>query len=378
MHINAQFDSGNIEVVSVHPHGTADLRIRKDAGGLHMQWFYFRVDGAVGVDYTLRILNAGDASYPNGWLNYRVCTSSDRRTWTRLDTDFSDGVLTIEYKAQSALQWFAYFAPYTYDQHLDFLAHCQLSPLVTVDRLGATLDDRDLHRLRVGEGPLQFWLIGRQHPGESMASWWMDGFLKRLLDPQDQASKRLRQSSRLHIVPNMNPDGAVRGHLRCNAAGANLNREWAQPSLDRSPEVYHTRSAMDGTGVDFCLDVHGDEALPYNFLSGPEGIPGFEESRLPKLCDVFAAAYMQANSDLQKEFGYPITQPGKANMTLCTTAVAARFKCPAYTLEMPFKDNANAPDPIHGWSPARCGALGASAVDALDALATYIDSHPRS
>ena len=58
--------------------------------------------------------------------------------------------------------------------------------------------------------------------------------------------------------------------------GANLNREWAEPSLERSPEVYHTRAAMDASGVDFCLDVHGDEELPYNFLSGAEGIPGYE------------------------------------------------------------------------------------------------------
>lgn len=35
----------------------------------------------------------------------------------------------------------------------------------------------------------------------------------------------------------MNPDGSWRGHLRTNAAGANLNREWAKPSLETSPEV---------------------------------------------------------------------------------------------------------------------------------------------
>lgn len=38
-------------------------------------------------------------------------------------------------------------------------------------------------------------------------------------------------------VPNMNPDGTWRGHLRTNAVGANLNREWEKPTLERSPEV---------------------------------------------------------------------------------------------------------------------------------------------
>ena len=38
-------------------------------------------------------------------------------------------------------------------------------------------------------------------------------------------------------VPNMNPDGSWRGHLRTNASGANLNREWADPTPHASPEA---------------------------------------------------------------------------------------------------------------------------------------------
>ena len=43
----------------------------------------------------------------------------------------------------------------------------------------------------------------------------------------------------------MNPDGSWRGHLRTNATGANLNREWLEPSKERSPEVLAVRSFMD-------------------------------------------------------------------------------------------------------------------------------------
>ena len=374
MHIDSHFDSGNIEVIQLGDGNRADLRIRRDAGDEHMQWFYFRVDGAQGKECTLRILNAGEASYPKAWDGYRVCTSVDRRTWTRTDTHFADGVLTIKHRPNAQMQWYAYFAPHTHEQHLELLSECQLSDLVTVDRLGATVDGRDLHRLTVGEGPLQFWIIGRQHPGESMASWWMEGFLARLIDPDDAVARSLRAKVTLHVVPHMNPDGAIRGHLRCNAAGANLNREWETPTIERSPEVFFTRAAMDRSGVDFCLDVHGDEELPYNFLSGAEGIPGYADSRLPALCEQFAASYERANPDLQREHGYPVDEPGTANMTMCTNAVAARFECPAYTLEMPFKDNANAPDPLFGWSPDRSALLGDSSLDALLQLAELFPS----
>ena len=286
-----------------------------------------------------------------------------------METHYADGVLTIEHQPEGELQWYAYFAPHSHEQHLQLLAECQQSPLAEIDQLGLTVDGRALHRLQIGSGALQFWIIARQHPGESMASWWMEGFLARLLDPVDAISRALRARVTVHVVPHMNPDGAIRGHLRCNAAGVNLNRAWAAPTIEGSPEVYFTRAAMDASGVDFCLDVHGDEELPYNFLSGSEGIPGYENSPLPALCELFAAAYERANPDLQRAHGYPVAGPGKANMTMCTNAVADRFQCPAYTLEMPFKDNADAPDPIFGWSPDRSALLGASSLDALLQLA---------
>jgi hypothetical protein len=43
-------------------------------------------------------------------------------------------------------------------------------------------------------------------------------------------------------------DGSHRGHLRTNAAGVNLNRAWADPSSETSPEVFHTLNMMKATG----------------------------------------------------------------------------------------------------------------------------------
>ena len=53
--------------------------------------------------------------------------------------------------------------------------------------------------------------------------------------------------------------------------------------------------------------------------------------------------------------------------TLARTA-GQRFDCLAFTLEMPFKDNANLPDARQGWSGARSRRLGADTLTALHAL----------
>lgn len=370
MHISDQFDSGNIEVLDAGDASRVRLAIKTDAGGEHKQWFHFKVSGARGQACRFVIENAHATSYPKAWNGYRACRSSDRETWVRVETRYEDGALVIEDTPDADAVWYAYFAPYPLTRVQDLVATLQQLPEVAVSHLGTTVDGRDLDCLTIGEpgeGKRVCWLIARQHPGESMASWWMEGFLSRLTDSDDALARVLLDKAVFHVVPHMNPDGSFRGHLRCNAVGANLNREWHAPTAERSPEVLHTRNAMDARGCDFCLDVHGDEELPYNFISGAQGIPGWTE-RLATLEQTFQDAYQRATPDFQQVHGYPTSAPGQANLTMATNQLAERFDCLAMTLEMPFKDNADLPDALYGWSPERCARLGAAALDAIAAV----------
>jgi murein tripeptide amidase MpaA len=367
-HISAHFDSGNIEVVDATDPANIRLRIRDDVGGEHKQWFHFRMVGVRDTDCVIRIENAGQCSYPKAWDGYQACASTDRDEWFRVPTsyDAASGTLVIEVSPLVDALWLAYFAPYSLEQHRDLVAGCQAAG-ATLTVLGQTLDGEDLDQITIGTGPKPVWIIARQHPGESMAEWWMEGFLARLMDPDDALARSLQQRATFYVVPNMNPDGSRRGHLRTNASGANLNREWHDPTMARSPEVKLVRDAMDATGVDLCLDVHGDEELPYNFISGAEGTPSWTPEREAVL-RAFEAAYEAANPDFQTEKGYPVSKPGEANMTMCTNQVSERFGALGMTLEMPFKDNANAPDELFGWSPERCRQMGASVLHPIAAV----------
>ena len=210
----------------------------------------------------------------------------------------------------------------------------------------------------------QVWLYARQHPGESMAEWWMEGALEVLTDPADPVARVLRQKCRLHVVPNCNPDGSRRGHLRTNAVGTNLNREWHEPSAEKSPEVLAIRNAMDETGVDFAMDVHGDEAIAANFIAGFEGIPSWSEGLQAKY-DKFRQTLARRSPDFQTAKGYPAARPGKANLSMSTNQLAERFGACSMTLEMPFKDNADLPDAEQGWSPERCKLLARECLASL-------------
>jgi murein tripeptide amidase MpaA len=373
--ISSAFDSGNIEVLSIDG-AEARLALRPDRESSFKQWFHFRVASEPGQDLVLRITGLNGSAFPMGWPGYNACVSRGRQFWARADTTYDEsdgGTLTIRHTATGNLTWFAYFAPYSTERHHDLVARIAQAPGFAYRSLGTTLDGASLDCLETGTGSTQVWLYARQHPGESMAEWFMEGLAEMLADSSNSVARELRRRCRLHLVPNVNPDGAARGHLRTNAAGVNLNREWAEPTLERSPEIVALRGAIDETGVDFAMDVHGDEAIPAVFLAGFEGVPSLrpEQSEGFRL---FASLLERRTPDFQTERGYPVTPAGRGNLTMSTNYLAERFSgrgCVSMTLEMPFKDHDPAPDPLQAWSPERSKQLGR---DCLGALLEWLDA----
>jgi murein tripeptide amidase MpaA len=374
--ISSAFDSGNIEVLSID--GTqARLAIRPDRESSFLQWFHFRVSGGRGQELELRITGLNGSAYPMGWPGYQACVSEDRQLWTRTTTSYDEsadgGTLTIRHTPASDLAWFAYFAPYSTERHHDLVSRIAQAPGFACRHLATTLDGAPVDCLEVGTGSTQVWFYARQHPGETMAEWFMEGVAEMLADPANSTARELRRRCRLHLVPNVNPDGAARGHLRTNAAGVNLNREWEMPTPERSPEIVGLRGAMDESGVDFAMDVHGDEAIPAVFLAGFEGIPSLRPEQLEGF-RAFARVLERRTPDFQTRRGYPAAPAGKGNLAMSTNQLAERFSgrgCVPMTLEMPFKDHDPAPDPVQAWSPERSRQLGR---DCLGALLEWLEA----
>jgi murein tripeptide amidase MpaA len=404
--ISSGFDGGNGKLNTTELAGeqlTVFVDIQKDPytefeKKCHSQSFYFRssirdIDQPTSVKYVLS--NAGETSYPSAWegsTTFFSTSPSDPNSWLRkLDTtyDASTGHLswTHTHNSKGSI-YFTYFPPYSYERHLSLISKCESAPNSAVESLGQTLDGREMECVKVGEGEKVCWIIHRQHPGENMAEFYAEGLLTRLLglDSNYAVDGQVRDVLKMYtfyIVPNMCPDGAFRGHLRTNAGGQNLNREWCSsgseengdfyeaPTLERSPEVYHVLKKMDETGVDAFLDIHGDEELPFNFLAGSEGCPNWSK-RLETLHGAFLAKYSKTNSDMQSAVAYDPDEIGHAMLNVCSNQIAARFDCLAATLEMPFKDCMSNPDVDRGWNGARSAMLGSSVLEALAYVGPYL------
>jgi murein tripeptide amidase MpaA len=327
--------------------------------------------------------NAAQCVFAQGWHGYNAMASYDRVNWFRVPASYDGQTLTIDHTPEFDSIYYAYFEPYSEERHAEFLGAVQQMPQATLVELGRTVEGRPMSLLVLGtpeaseaRAKKKVWIVARQHPGETMAEWFVEGLVKRLAGWGDWAgdavARKLYEHAVFYIVPNMNPDGSVRGNLRTNAAGANLNREWLAPDAERSPEVFVVREAIHANGCDMFFDIHGDEALPYVFVAGSEMLPSFTEqqSREQK---AFIEAFKQASPDFQDAHGYEASKYREDALKLASKYIGHTFGCLSLTLEMPFKDNANLPDQRVGWSGERSAALGAAMLGAiLRQLETFV------
>lgn len=360
--INSDFDSGNARIVSATSPHDIQVAIKNDTNvPNYAQWFCFTLTTTKSQNYKITITNLDQTAYPEAWDGYQACLSTDGKNWVRAKTTRLEKNLCIEFRAEASQTTVSYYAAYPYSRHQALIQSLKDKPLFTVEVLGKTPQGRSLDLVSIGQGPKKIWFIGRQHCGETMAEWFMEGLIEAL---DQKESQSLFNAATFYLVPNMNPDGTFLGNHRHNAVGTDLNREWLTPHPLRSPEVQVVKERMKLTGVDFFLDAHGDETIPYVFLACHP-----TTTRLSQLQERFKKSLLAATPDFQDEHGYKALPNTPINFNIAINSVSRDFDCLAFTLEMPFKDHDFNPDPVHGWSPQRSKKL---ASDILQTLATII------
>ncbi|MFN4100916.1 MAG: M14-type cytosolic carboxypeptidase [Pararhodobacter sp.] len=375
MQIDAGIPSGRITLVDASDPGNIRLTLPADEGTPFLCWYCFRAEGPAQQFRRFVIENASDSlkgRLPNRggdthqWNGAGPVASYDGEAWFRLDHAFDGRAFSFWHTPREGKVWYAKFPPFWPAQEAAQLARLRALPGARHDVLGPSGQGRGIDRVRLGQGPLQFWIIARQHPSETQGAFFLDGLAERLALP-DADARALLAAVTLHIVPNMNPDGWATGQTRATPAGVNLNREWnsAQPAA----EVAAVRAAMEAAGVDFCLDCHADNELPFLFIWPSENVPSWTpERRVP--FDLFEASWAAANPDMIGGRAYPGGCPAQADLSMGWNWIGERFpQALSILLEQCFKDVAERPDRLTGWSIPRARALGRSVVAPLAAEA---------
>ena len=194
--IDAAFDGGNIRVVAMEG-DKVDLEIARDHQSDFYQWFSFRLSrrGRPRADTAHRQrrrrgLSAGLAGVQGARLDRPQDVADGRHVLCGRRAGMA------AWPGDAPLVWFAYFAPYTMEMHHDLVARTAAAPGATYARLGTSLDGQAIDSFAFGQGPKPVWLYARQHPGESMAEWWMEGALEWLASDAARAAARRRHRVR--------------------------------------------------------------------------------------------------------------------------------------------------------------------------------------
>ncbi|MCY3906527.1 MAG: M14-type cytosolic carboxypeptidase [Anaerolineaceae bacterium] len=361
MEITADFDGGNVIVDKVKG-PSASLRIRPDSNAPFFQWFYFRAEGVAGETRQFAIGNAAHASYPGAWPRYRVLASADHINWQRLPTNYVNGVLTFTHERAPETASYAFFVPYPETRRRALLTVATGTPGVERRSIGRSVQGRSLDMLVFGEetGGERIWVIARQHAGEPMAEWAAEGLVRRLLDQDDEVATELKARTTISVIPNANPDGSALGNLRANADGVDLNRDWKE-AASASPEVAAIKRAVEHDGVDYFIDIHGDETRPYIWVV-PSAVHLDPAAARKALHFVLELARLQP--ELQPP---PVGIEGEdaAEAGMSVNFIATTFGCPAWTLELPFPEVPGFGDSLLADG---CMRFGRSCIEALNVV----------
>ena len=183
--------------------------------------------------------------------------------------DHKCGRLPHEFHENRNLNW-----GYGYNDLLSDLYEWGQSPYVTIDSIGASVQNRAIWELTISDDPSstthsRVYIHARTHPGEEEAFWVVDEIINFLLADTPEAAF-IRSQSIFHIVPMHNPDGVELGFPRENANGIDVESGWDDNVLEPEVTVLQNRfidlSFVIPNPIEVALNMHSAYACKRYFV----------------------------------------------------------------------------------------------------------------
>lgn len=172
------------------------------------------------------------------------------------------------------------------------------------------------------EGRQAVFISARVHPGETPASYMLEGLLDFLASSDPNAQELLRRYV-FHVVPVLNPDGVAHGHHRLDLRGANLNRVYGGASLKHHPSVCAAEAAclcahQNQGGLRLYLDLHAHSNRRGAFLLGDADAKGGDEKAAARLYGYALARRCSMFEFAQSDFDHAARGTGKSAVARMT------------------------------------------------------------
>lgn len=210
-------------------------------------------------DTTIEISNAGLSPYAQGWTNYQPFVSDDGKHYYRI-VGALDGI-SFTFVMPKGSQYACWFPPYKLQDLRSFCA----------TKKKKLRYHNKMPYISIGDKTKPcIVFIARQHPGESMSSFFLEGMLSSLFGMDIGSCKYS-----LLIIPLANIGGVEEDNYRLTPDGVDLNRSWDKnhPYITNIKQLLCTVSKIAAV-----IDLHGDEISQRNYaISSKKNSPIFQK-----------------------------------------------------------------------------------------------------
>ena len=300
--LDADFDSGNAGMVTPNPPTEFNLwQIEDSEGANNSSWLNFKLTGSLNI--TINLVNAtGNGEFTSGSNSYyspkqMVYACNGSRDWKHFpvsECSYSGGMYSITHTFECNDVQIATYYPYSYTDAMNYIENvvsrigsgsAQVSTLGLASPLewskgnyqtGEQLPVKmlELTNFSIPENNKRhIFIIGRNHPNETLATWMTEGLIEHIL-----ANQNYLDNFHWYWVPIVNVEGVIQGSSR-NTVYGNSNRQWPD-NLTQSGGTSEVRAIMakmreidDNYNVDLFIDWHGwaagrDCSYAYGRISG--------------------------------------------------------------------------------------------------------------
>lgn len=243
MKIISDFDCGSI-IERQYDNDGLHVSLSTTSTGETNHWFYF---GILESPPSLTIIfdNAKSSRFAKGWYGYHPFISYDNLSWKRCELPFiinNDSTISLNLRNLPSTFYLSWYPPYP------------------ISRFHDNIKENDFI-FQLGNSERQSILITvRQHPGETMGSYFLEGLMKYLYSHE---STQLLSNYNFIIVPFVNIQGIEEGMHRTSFDGIDYNFNWFNNQI---PRINLIKNYIREKQLIAYFDIHGDEISKNNYI----------------------------------------------------------------------------------------------------------------
>ncbi len=321
-----EFEGASGELVSIN-HDIKELHVnlsKENYSYCHSFLFKVKLDQPE-TDIKIVIDNAGRSSFQKGWYGYRPFISLDFLNWKRLpDSEFRNGQFSFSVDHPTTEFYVAWYPPYSSQMLDEFLS-------ATVKKKNDfEVWQQKIPCIRYGDlNKPTVIIIGRQHPGESMGSFFIEGLLEELVNGQHMPNLSFL------MFPIVNIEGTRAGNHRLDKNNMDFNRIWDREDTFELEVIKNEINKLPTPKL--FIDVHGDEVSKVDYIFYNKINIDKRKQLFPPIKEELPDILFLKKLGFTKRFVKSLVDRRKLLLKsgrLAFDFVQSKFSIPAFTLEI--------------------------------------------